>query len=170
MRHGRWAILCVWFALQGCGYHLASQKYAGGTGKTISIPTFTNLTTNYRIEQRITEAVRREFIERTRFKVTPQPDGDLVVTGIVRAFAASPIFFDERGRASAYNIGVDLGVVIKDAKTGAVVLENEHWGFNEPFELARVSEDFVPEDSAAMERLARRFASAVVASLLQTNP
>lgn len=160
----------LFVVIQGCGYHVASRKFSGGAGKTIAIPTFVNQTTNFRLEQRLTDAVRREFIERTQFRVTSQGEGDLVLTGIVHGFGGSPIFFDDRGRASAYNIVVDLGISVKDSSTGQVILRNDHWGFSEAFELARVSADFVPEDSAAIDRLARKFASSLVAALLQQTP
>ena len=52
------------FVLSGCGYRLASKNLNGGEGRTIAVPTFTNKTTTYRIEQRITEAVRQELIAR----------------------------------------------------------------------------------------------------------
>lgn len=162
--------MIVLLLAQGCGgYHIASRKFSGGAGRTVAIPTFINNTTTYRIEQRITEALRREFVEHTQFRVTSKAEGDLVISGTVHTFTASPIFFDERGRASAYNIGVELGVTVKDTATGQVVFDSR-LGYNEPFELARVSADFAPEDAAAIDRMARRFASSLVASLLQTNP
>jgi hypothetical protein len=168
MRYGRWAFLALLLLAQGCGYHRASGKFDGGAGRTIAIPTFTNTTTTFRVERRITEAIRREFIEKTQFRVTSEANGDLIVTGVVHGFGQTPIFFDDRGRASAYNMGVDLGVTIKDGKTGQILHQSRE-SMNAPFELARSSTDFVPEDSAALDRLARRFASTLVASLLQTN-
>ena len=39
----------------------------------IAIPAFKNDTTTYRIEQRITEAVIREFITRTKYRVVQDP-------------------------------------------------------------------------------------------------
>ena len=52
-----------------------------------------------------------------------------------------------------------------DAKI-AVLFQNDHWVFREVFELGQNSAEFVPEDPAAVDRLARRFASSLVASLL----
>ena len=53
---------------------------------------------------------------------------------------------------------------------GSVVFAEEGWTFREVFELSNNSETFVPEDAAAMDRLARRFASSLVASLFHASP
>jgi len=155
--------------LPSCGYRLANKKLNNGQGRTIAVPTFTNRTTTYRIEQRLTDAVRRELIRRTRFHVSPQATGDVVMAGEVLSYTAVPIIFNEQGRGSSYSILVDLYIRLTDAKTGAVLFQNDRWTFREVFELAQNSGDFVPEDSAALERLARRFASSLVASVLRAK-
>jgi hypothetical protein len=155
--------------LFGCGYRLANKNLGGGSGQTIAVPTFTNRTTTYRIEQRMTEAVRQELIRRTRFKVVPDSSGDLVMSGEVLSYGAVPVIFNQQGRGSAYTMAVDLNVRLTDTKTGKVIFHNDRWAFREVFELSQTSADFVPEDSAALERLARRFASSLVASVMHSK-
>jgi hypothetical protein len=157
-------------AASGCGYRLANTKTNNGQGQTIAVPTFVNRTTTYRIEQRLTEAVRRELIRRTRFKVSSAADGDVIMSAEVLSYSAVPIIFNQQGRGSSYSILVDLYVKLTDVQTGAVLFENERWTFREVFELAQSSAEFVPEDTAALERLARRFASSFVASILHMKP
>ncbi len=154
----------------GCGYRLAGKKLNDSEGRTIAVPTFVNRTTTYRIEQRLTEAVRREFIRRTRLQVVPAEAGDLVVAGEVLSFTAVPIIFNQQGRGSSYSILVDLNVRLTDTKTGAVLFQNDRWTFRDVFELAQNSNEFVLEDTAATDRLARRFASSLVASVLHSKP
>jgi len=166
-------LACLSFSfttIASCGYRLASKKLNNGNGQTLAIPAFTNRTTTYRIEQRLTDAVRREFIRRTRFKVVPGGTGDVVVDGEVLSFNAIPVIFNQQGRGSAYSILVDLNVRLTDSKTGAVLFQNERWTFRDVFELAQNSGGFVPEDTAAIDRLARRFASSLVASVLHSAP
>jgi len=168
-------ILSIIFTLMltgasGCGYRLAGKNLNNGAGRTIAIPTFANRTTTYRVEQRLTEAVRREFIQRTRFKVVPAESADLVVTGEVLSFTAVPIIFNQQGRGSSYSILIDLNVRLTDSRTGMVLFQNDRWTFRDVFELAQNSNEFVPEDTAATDRLARRFASTFVASLLHSKP
>jgi hypothetical protein len=156
--------------VSSCGYRLAGKKLDNGRGQTIAVPTFGNKTTIYRLEQRLSEAVRRELIRRTRFDVVSEPSGDVVVAGEVVSFSAIPVIFNPQGRGTSYSILVDMSVRLIDTRTGAVVFQNDHWTFREVFELAQVSADYVPEDTAAMDRLARRFASSLVASMLHAKP
>ena len=160
----------VVFTFSGCGYRLASKNPGNGGGRTIAVPTFSNQTTTYRIEQRLTEAVRREFIRRTKYKVVASETGDVLLGGDVLSFMAIPIIFNPQGRGSSYTVFVELNVRLTDAHTGAVLFQNDHWVFREVFELSQNSGEFVPEDTAAVERLARRFASSLVASVLRPNP
>ena len=155
--------------LSGCGYRLANRNLGGGEGRTISVPTFGNRTTAYRIEQRLTEAVRQELIRRTRFRVVPDNTGDVVMAGEVLNYGAVPVIFNQQGRGSAYTMLVDLNVRLTDTKTGKVVFQNDRWTFRETFELSQSSAEFVPEDMAALDRLARRFASSLVASLMHSK-
>lgn len=153
-----------------CGYRLAGQRLNNGEGRKIAVPTFANQSTTYRIEQRLSEAVRVELVRRTRYQVVPDNTGDVVVAGNVLNVSATPILFNEQGRASSFGLIVDLSVRVTDSQTGSVILQNDLWTFREIFELAQNSEEFVPEDTAALDRLARRFASSFVASLLNRNP
>jgi hypothetical protein len=64
---------------------------------------------------------------------------------------------------------VDLNVRLTDTKTGMVVFQNDRWTFREIFELSQNSAEFVPEDTAALDRLARRLASSLVASVMHSK-
>jgi hypothetical protein len=90
------------------------------------------------------------------------------MAGEVLNYAASPVIFNQ-GRASAYTMLVDLKIRLTDSKTGKVIFQNDRWTFREVFELSQNSGDFVPEDPAALDRLARRFASSLVASIMHSK-
>ena len=134
------------------------------------MPTFGNRTTEFKIEQRLTDAVRRELIQRTRYRVTSADAGDVVLTGDVLNVRSIPIILTDRGRSIAYTIEVELDVRMVDGRDRRVLFQNERWTFREVFELSNESEGFLPEDTAAVERLARRFANSLVASLIQAQP
>src|SRR5580698_421840 len=60
--------------LSACGYHVAGRvANLPSEWKTIAIPAFKNDTTRYRIEQRFTEAVIRQFLQRTKYRVVQDP-------------------------------------------------------------------------------------------------
>jgi hypothetical protein len=165
-------VVLIYFCLltfSGCGYRIANKNLGGGAGRTIAVPTFKNNTTTYRIEQRVTEAVRQELIRRTRFKVVPDNSGDLVMAGEVLNYTAVPVIFNPQGRGSAYTMLVDLKVRLTDTQTGKVVFQNDRFTFREVFELSQSSAEFAPEDPAALDRLARRFASSLVATVMHSK-
>src|ERR1700751_3588733 len=67
--------LLVGIACAGCGYHVAGRaSRLPSDWSSIAIPAFKNDTTRYRLEQRLTEAGIREFIERTKYRVVPNVD------------------------------------------------------------------------------------------------
>jgi outer membrane lipopolysaccharide assembly protein LptE/RlpB len=152
--------------LSGCGYRLASRKGDVGSGQTIAVPTFVNSTYTYRIEQRMTESVRKELARRTHYKVTSADTGDVVLRGEVLSYNTAPTVFDPSGRAAQYALGLSMKVSITDSATGKVLFENGSMTFRETFQLSQNAGDFVPEDPAAVDRLAASFASSVVASLV----
>jgi hypothetical protein len=156
--------MLLWLA--GCGYRLAARKGDVGSGKTIAVPTFVNATANYRIEQHMSEAVRKELARTTHYSVTSTDAGDVLVRGEVLSYSTSPTVFDDRGRAAQYAIAVSLKVVVTETATGKTLLQNDAMAFRENFQISQNAGEFVPEDPAALERLAARFASAVVASLV----
>jgi hypothetical protein len=154
----------------GCGYRLAARKGDAGAGETIAVPTFVNRTNAYRIEQRMSEALRRELARSTRYAVTAAAGGDVVVAGEVLDYSTSTVVFSEQGRASQYAVSFGVRLVVTDAKSGAVLLRNDRAEYREIFQLAQTAADFVPEDPAAWERLAAKLASSVVASLVHRAP
>jgi hypothetical protein len=163
------ALLVLLLLLSGCGYRLAARKGGTGEGRTIAVPTFVNTTNGYRIEQRLSEAVRKELVRKTRYHVTTESAGDVVVAGEVRGYGSTPTVFVD-GRASQYAVSVQLRVVVTDTASGKVLFQNDAWDYRDSFQLSQAAGDFVPEDPAALERLADRFASSLVASLLHQQP
>ena len=168
--HGAVLLLLLQLTASGCGYRLAGGAIDTGAGQTLAVPIFNNLTTDFRIEQHLTAAVRRELVQRTGYRVLPATSGDVVLTGQVLRVSSIPVILTDRGRGTAYSVTVDVGVRLTDSSDGSVVYENPRWTFREVFELSNDSEAFVPEDSAAMQRLSRRFAESFIAALFNARP
>ena len=79
-------------AAAGCGYHVAGHAaHLPSEWKTIAVPAFQNDTTRYRVEQRFTEAVVREFITRTKYRIVPDAasaeKGERLLGGIAGTIA-----------------------------------------------------------------------------------
>jgi hypothetical protein len=153
-------------ALAGCGYRLAARKGDVGAGKTIAVPTFTNTTNSYRIEQGASEAIRRELARTTHYKVTSLDSGDVLVKGEVLGYSISPTVFDEGGRATQYVLTLAFKVLVTESATGKVLFQNDGLTLRDTFQLSGNSSEFAPEEPAAVNRLAERFASMIVAALV----
>jgi hypothetical protein len=164
------SLLLLVLTLSSCGYRVAALKGRTGEGRSIAVPTFANKTlpqqAGYRIEQQISEAIRKELVRRTRYHVTSENAGEVVMSGEVLGYVNnSPTVF-EGGRASQYAIAVTLKILVKDTANGKVLFANDSWTFRDSFQLSPTAGDFVPEDPAAVARMSDRLAASLVSSLL----
>ena len=94
-------LLAVAILALGCGYHVAGHAAnLPSEWKTIAVPAFKNDTTRYRIEQRFTEAVIREFITRTKYHIVQDPESaDAVLHGEVLSIETDSCAFQCHHRA-----------------------------------------------------------------------
>ncbi len=125
--HGAVLLLLLQLTASGCGYRLAGGAIDTGAGQTLAVPIFNNLTTDFRIEQHLTAAVRRELVQRTGYRVLSATSGDVVLTGQVLRVNSIPVILTDRGRGTAYSVTVDVGVRLTDSSDGSVVYENPRW-------------------------------------------
>ena len=82
--------------LVSCGYHVAGQgDLVPKSIQTIAIPPFANATVQYKLTDRLSEAITREFIARTHYQVIHDAqEADAVLRGSVLNFIAFPILID----------------------------------------------------------------------------
>ena len=162
-------LIAIILALTGCGYHTAGKGAALPPDlRTIAIPSFTNVTIAYRAEQVLTQAVVREFISRTNYRIVPSPDGaDATLTGTVMSVQFSPLTYDSvTGRMSSGMITVVMQVALKD-KSGKVLYQNSNYSFHQQYEVSRQPTSFFQEASPALDRLSRDFAQTLVSDILE---
>jgi hypothetical protein len=153
----------------GCGYRLAGQATAIPESiDSIAVPIFTNQTTKYRLEQRLTSAVVDELTSRTKYRVSSDPaSAGAVLTGVVTGFIATPVIFS-RGAGSTFLVTVRLNVELKDSRTQKLLFQNRNYFFREEFEISRTSRDFLPEEGPALDRLANAFSRDLVSTILES--
>jgi hypothetical protein len=172
MRFGKVALPLLLLLSAGCGYRLAARRgdAGAGAGSTIAVPTFVNRTDVYRIEQRVSDVLRKELARSTRYRVTPEPAGDVVISGEVVGYGFTPVVFNELGRATEYAMSFGFKLVVTDSKSGVVLFRNDSLPVREIFQLSQTPGDFVPEDPAAWDRVAEKLASSLVAALVHRAP
>lgn len=162
-------------ALSGCGYSLAGRgSFLPSYIRNIAIPMFTNGTTIFDVERRITERVRTEFISRGRYKIlTEQTEGaDAVLTGTISAITLTPAAFTNQTQASRYLATLIASVEFRDLKAGKVIWQNPSLQFREEYEITTGQDAgdvsaFFGQNANALERLANEFAKSVVSSILE---
>jgi len=162
------ALVLASLSTLGCGYHLAGKAVAIPENiDSIAIPVFVNRTTKYKLEQRLTTAVVDEFISRTRYRITSDPQSaKALLFGEVIDFRSTPVIFSG-GAGSTYLITVRLKVSLKDLTTKKLLYENNNFDFREEFEISRDPTVFFPEEGPAVDRLARDFSKSLVSSVLE---
>ena len=176
-------VLLVALALpgfSGCGYHtLGSAAHLPDTVHTIAVPFFKNRTQYYHTEIPMTQAVIREFTDRTRLNVTPDAgDGaDATVDGTIISESVQPLTYRtettdvQTGQTtsvtSSFLITINVNVVVTD-RDHRVLYRHNNYIFHEQFETTVDVTSFIEEDSPAMQRLSRDFAQALVSDILES--
>lgn len=153
----------------GCGYHVAGQATRLPPDvHTIAVLPLDNRTTTYRIEQRFTNAVVQEFLERTRYKIVPAAnDADAVLSGQIMKIEGAAVTYDyTTGRATTMIVTVTMKVRLED-RDHKTLYENDNYVFRQPYEISTDVNSFFQEESPALDRMSRDFASRLVADVLE---
>jgi outer membrane lipopolysaccharide assembly protein LptE/RlpB len=166
--------------LSGCGYHtLGSAAHLPDTVHTIAVPFFKNRTQYYHTEIPMTQAVIREFTDRTRLTVTPDAgdNADATVDGTIISESVQPLTYrtettdvqtgQNTSVTSSFLITLNVNVVVTD-RDHRVLYRHNNYIFHEQFETTVDVTSFIEEDSPAVQRLSRDFAQALVSDILES--
>jgi len=151
--------------------------------KVISVPALKNRTNRYRVEQLMTEAVIHEFLARTKYRIVSTEDSaDAVLHGEITSLESIPVVFDTSpaanpttipnvntttARATTMLVSVRLKVWLEERGTKRVLYRNDNFLFREPYEVSTNTATFFDEQGPALDRMARDFASQLVADVLE---
>jgi outer membrane lipopolysaccharide assembly protein LptE/RlpB len=163
-------IAFVLLALSGCGYHtLGAATHLPPGVKTLSVPVFATRTEAYHTETVMTEAVIREFATRTRLRVTPSAAGDpdAVLQGTILKETVAPLTYNASTQQSSSFLITMVVSVTLNGRDGKILYENRNYVYREQFQSTTDLPTFIQENPAAVERLSRAFARALVADVLE---
>jgi outer membrane lipopolysaccharide assembly protein LptE/RlpB len=156
--------------LLACGYHTAGHAVTLPTNiQTIAIPAFANNTETYKIEQRLTTAVVREFVVRTHYRIVhaESDSADATLHGTVLSTYTAPLTYDSQtGRVASMLVTVSMKVSLND-RQGKALYQNQAYVFREQYEISSDLNSFFEEDSPAFERLSQDFARTLVSNILE---
>jgi hypothetical protein len=154
----------------GCGYHVAGRaSQLPPEWKTIAVPAFKNDTRRYRIEQRFTQAVIREFITRTKYRIIQdETAADGVLHGEVLTIETTPVLFDSTtGQVTTTLVTVHTKVLLVDNHTQKPVYQNGDMVFRDEYQISSDVQSFFEEQDPALERMSRDFAARLVSNVLE---
>ena len=161
---------CLLLFSVACGYRVAGRgDRLPPDIKTLAVPIFTNETPRFRIEQRVSAAITRELIERSRFRVTPDPArADAVLSGTIKEVRTGVIAFDlSTGRATTLQIQVLAHVDLVDQHTKKVLFSNHNYIFREQYQISQTASALFEEQDPALDRLSRDLARTLVTEILE---
>lgn len=164
------SLVCCAVFLSGCGYHVSgASSRLPADYQTIAVPAFKNDTTRYRVEQKMTEAVIREFISRTKYRIVQDENGaDAVLRGEVLSVETSPVLFNATtGEVTTMLVTVHAKVQLLDTKTQKPVYHINDMTLRDEYQISTDVQSFFQEQDPALERMSRDFAAKLVANLLE---
>ena len=170
--------LALLLPLAGCGYHqLGAATHVPAGVLTVAVPIFESKVQAYNTEMAFTQAVVRELNTRTRYRVltevnpdksaTEQP-ADATLRGTILTQAVTPLTYDAAsGQTSSYLVNITAAVELV-SHDGTVLYRNNAFAWREQYQSTQDLSGFVQEDSAAVRRMARDFAQALVSDMMES--
>ena len=163
-------VLSCAVALSGCGYHaVGAATHVGPQVRTLAVPVFLSKVQGFRTEAVFTQAVVRELNTRTRYRVlTASDDADATLHGTILTETIAPLTYDaSSGQTSSYLISVTAAVTLT-GRDGAVLYRNDAFAWRDQFQSTQDLNGSVQEDSAAVRRTGRDFATSLVSDMLES--
>jgi len=156
--------------LSGCGYHTVdAATHLPPDARTLAVPMFATHTEAYHTETALTDAVIREFAARARMRVTPANNGDadVVVHGTILNQLVTPLTYNtSTEQSSSFLITLVMSVTVND-RSGKILYENKNYVFRGQYQSTTDLPTFLDESPAAVDRMSRDFARALVADVLE---
>lgn len=171
-------LLCPALTIAGCGYHqIGAATHIPANVRTLALPIFKSKVQAYNTETAFTAAVARELSTRTKYRVLTavrsdvEPSAqqaDATLRGTILTQAVTPLTYDaSSGQTSSYLVTVTADVELV-AHDGTVLYRNSAFAWREQYQSTQDLSGFVQEDSAAVRRMARDFAQALVSDMMES--
>jgi outer membrane lipopolysaccharide assembly protein LptE/RlpB len=157
----------------GCGYHaVGSASHLPPAVRTLAVPAFKTNVQAFHTEFAFTQATIRELNTRTRYQIVTADnkvdDADAVLRGTILSESSAPLTYDSSsGQTSSYLITITARVLLT-AHDGRVLYRNDALTFREQYQSTQDVTSFIQEDGPAVQRIARDFASTLVADILES--
>lgn len=155
--------------LAGCGYHVAGKtNLLPAEIHTIAVIPWNNISMQYKLSDYLAEAVTRELITRTRYKIVADPaKADATLSGsVVNLISGAAVADQATGRTTGAQLLVQVQVRLI-AKSGRVLFERPNIEFRERYEISVDPKQYFDETGPALNRLSRDVARTIVSAVLE---
>jgi len=152
-----------------CGYRM-SARYGALPGHitTIAVPSFDNKTMNFALSAPLTQAVKREFIERSACRIaSDEAEADAVLQGTITGYSVTPIAIKRQNVGTSFLITLRVKILFSDRRENRVIYSNPSFILREEYILSERNIDFYVEEGPAIERAAQAFADRLVTTILE---
>lgn len=152
-----------------CGYRVAGHTdLLPKSINTICVPAFANVTTRYKLSDELPEAIAREFISRSRYKVISDLNTcDAILKGAVVNYIHYPTVADPvTGRATEVDLRVYMRVSLVERATGKVLFTRPNLEVRERYEISLDPKAYFEESDAALARASKDVAQQIVTAIL----
>jgi len=138
-----WILFGIALLLNGCGYHLVPHL------KTLSIPLFTNSSSEPEIHRELTSSIINSFITDGRIKIVRKGNSDMVMKGSLLYYDLSAVAFSSSDFASDYIVKLGVEVEVIDKVNDKSYMKNKFttkWDY-------KATSDIVDTESARLAAL-----------------
>ena len=163
------ACLAMLLSLAGCGYGLVGRgSNLPADIRSVYLKPLENKTPRTQAEQFLTRAIADELVTRHRFSVVGAETGaDAEISGAVVGFGATPVTFDNSGRATEYEISITASILFKRVGKDQVLWKNDRYNFRESYPVEVSNTAYFDQENLALEKASKRFAQTMVSDLLE---
>jgi hypothetical protein len=163
-------VLAVFLLTATCGYHVGGKAdTVPKTVETIAVLPFLNGSNRYKLSDKMQQAISRELVSRTRFRVVRDPDAaDAVLQGSLGNVMVYPVVFDPATyKTTVVQISVLVQAKLTDRKTGKVLYNRPLSGIQNSYEVSLYANQYFDESELALERVSTDLARTVVSGILE---
>lgn len=164
-------VLLLGLQLLGCGYHLVgTSSFLPPELTDLYVERFSNNTSWSDVDQRLVEAITQEWVRRRRFRLVDTADeAQLDLRGTIQSVNVSPVSFDDRGRATEYQMTLQVAVELVDVRgeDPKVLWEDKGFSRRTSYQVDVSAVNYFDRQVEAMDQLSQEFARALVSSVLE---
>lgn len=161
-------ILTLVIMLAGCGYEFGTSAKPGAAyGLRLAVPVFHNDTFEPVLDKRVTEMVRRQFLQADGLTlVNDVGAASLAIVGRITGYGLSPISFRQGPGTTENRVTIVATVLLQDTATKKIVWSEGYARSAEFFQTADLALNRARQDRAT-EEAAQAMAEDIVSRVLE---